>query len=116
MKLGEWCGAVKFCRNHQVEDHEGRHMWAVILMREGISAEVPNCTPWNMDFSYYCLHWICCYYGSHPLLCWKYYVRDHVKKSGLYVGRKMVQCVSHLWRLVSVIGIHCYYRRSRIPS
>src|SRR5258707_10694072 len=32
------------------------------------------------------------------------------------VGRKMVRCVSHLWRLVSVIGIHCYYRRMRIPS
>ncbi len=25
-------------------------MWAVILTREGISAEVPNCILWNMDF------------------------------------------------------------------
>src|SRR6266446_530281 len=25
-------------------------MWAVILMREGISAEVLNCIPWNTDF------------------------------------------------------------------
>src|SRR5258708_25931241 len=32
------------------------------------------------------------------------------------VGRKMVRCISHLWRLVSVIGICRYYRRSRIPS
>src|SRR5258707_6029036 len=34
----------------------------------------------------------------------------------LIVGRKMVRCVSHLWRLVLVIGIHRYYCRSRIPS
>src|SRR5258708_10540027 len=61
-------------------------MWAVILTREGISAEVLNCILWNMDFSFYHLHWICCYFGSHSLLCWKYYVRDHVKKPGLYVG------------------------------
>src|SRR5260221_3111550 len=32
------------------------------------------------------------------------------------VGGKMVQCVSCLWRLVSVIGICCYYHRMRIPS
>src|SRR5258708_978685 len=32
------------------------------------------------------------------------------------VGRTMVRCISHLWRLVSVIGIHCYYFRMRIPS
>ncbi len=32
------------------------------------------------------------------------------------VGRKMVRCVSCLWRLVSVIGIQCYYCRMRIPS
>ncbi len=25
-------------------------MWAVILMREGILAEVPNCILWNTDF------------------------------------------------------------------
>src|SRR5258708_23835430 len=50
MKLGEWCGAVKFCRNRRVEDCEGRHMWAVILTNRGISAEVPNCILWDMDF------------------------------------------------------------------
>src|SRR5258708_11076469 len=32
------------------------------------------------------------------------------------VGGKMVRCISHLWRLVSVIGIRRYYHRSRIPS
>ena len=32
------------------------------------------------------------------------------------VGGKMVRCISHLWRLVLVIGIHCYYCRMRIPS
>src|SRR5260221_10836517 len=32
------------------------------------------------------------------------------------VGRKMVRCISHLWRLVSVIGICHYYCRLRIPS
>ena len=32
------------------------------------------------------------------------------------VGRKMVWCISHLWRLVSVIGICRYYHRLRIPS
>src|SRR5258708_29398243 len=32
------------------------------------------------------------------------------------VGRKMVQCISCLWRLVLVIGIHHYYHRMRIPS
>src|SRR5260221_3108776 len=35
---------------------------------------------------------------------------------GAGVGGKMVRCISHLWRLVSVIGICCYYRRMRIPS
>jgi len=38
------------------------------------------------------------------------------KKPGLYVGGKMVQCVSCLWRLVLIIGIHHYYHRTRIPS
>src|SRR5258708_24564031 len=65
---------------------------------------------------YYCLHWICCYYGSHSLIQGIYYVRDHMKKPGLYVGGKMVHYMTRLWRLVSVIGIHCYYRRMRIPS
>ena len=32
------------------------------------------------------------------------------------VGRKMVQCVSCLWRLVSAIRIHCNYHRSGILS
>ena len=106
----------QFCRNRRVEDHEGKHMWAVILTNRGISAEVPNCILWNTDFSYYCLHRICRYYGSHSLIWGIYYVRDHMKKPGLYVGGKMVQCISHLWRLVSVIGIHHYYGRTRTPS
>src|SRR6266436_9475353 len=37
--------------------------------------------------------------------------RDETLGCGDGVGGKMVQCVSHLWRLVSVIGIHCYYCR-----
>src|SRR5260370_13216082 len=37
-------------------------------------------------------------------------------QDGTIVGRKMVQCISHLWRLVLVIGIHHYYCRMRIPS
>src|SRR5260221_4670910 len=32
------------------------------------------------------------------------------------VGRKMVQCISHLWRLVLVIGICHYYCWMRILS
>ena len=68
------------------------------------------------DFSYDRLHRICRYYGSHSLMCWIYYVRDHVKKPGLYVGGNMVQCVTRLWRLVSGNRIRRYYRRMRIPS
>src|SRR5258708_24280143 len=82
-EVGEWHGADKFCRNRQVKDCEGRCMWAVILTNRGISAEVPNCIPWNMDSSNYCLHWICHYYGSHSLISWMYYMRDHVKKPGI---------------------------------
>ena len=45
-------------------------------------------------------------------------IRIHTSTSSLgpSVGGKMVQCISHLWRLVSVIGIHHYYLRMRIPS
>src|SRR5260221_1061983 len=32
------------------------------------------------------------------------------------VGRQMIHYMTHPWRLVSVIGIHCYYCRMRIPS
>src|SRR6266436_4790490 len=39
-------------------------MWAVILTREGISAEVPNCILWNTDFFLLLL-------ASDMLLLWK---------------------------------------------
>src|SRR5258708_23723110 len=54
--------------------------------------------------------------GKRPCyMCFIFRVND-ASRTPSAVGRKMVQCISHLWRLVSVIGICCYYRRSRIPS
>src|SRR5260221_12573545 len=38
-----------------------------------------------------------------------------ISNHGPAVGRKRVQCISRLWRLVSVIGIFRYYQRTRIP-
>ena len=71
-ELGEWCGAVSSAEITKLRIMRGGICGQLSLQEKGFQqkCQIVYCGIWI--FSYYHLHRICCYYGSHSLISWIY--------------------------------------------